>query len=281
VKLVAAALAFFLAAPLLGAYASRDSVLPIAGRATGADGRLFLTALWLTNPSEQDAVDVTLVFHPSNETLPAHTSAMHLEPGQTRVADPVGADILGMPEALGALRVVATRDVLAAARVYSRMPGESGARSLATSFNAVPVQFAIGNDESATLQGIAPADGRYKLYFAEVAGMPLDITLSLLDARGTRLGLKQMYIDKDRAVTADVAELFPQFTSGTAALRIDGVNGSGRIAVAGSQMARESQDSTPFEMSFSTAPRNRLGVLEALTYIAVAAAAAAALFLRR
>jgi hypothetical protein len=281
VKLVLATLAFFLATPLLAAYASRDAVLPIAGRATGADGRLFLTALWITNPSEREAADVTLIFHPSNDKLPSHTSALHLDPGQTRVADPVDANIFGIPDALGALRIVATRDVLAMARVYSRMPGESGARSLATSFNAVPVQFAIGNDESATLQGVAPADGRYKLYFAEVAGMPLDVTVSLLDARGATLASKRMYIDKNRQVTSDVAELFPQFTSGTAALRVDGVNGSGRVAVAGSQIARESQDSTPFEMSFSTAPHNRLGVLEALTYIAVAAAAAVALFLRR
>ena len=62
--------------------------------------------------------------------------------------------------------------------------------------------------------------------------------------------------------------------------RVD-VNGSGRIVVAGAHIARESQDSTPFEMSFTTTPRDRLGVLEALTYIAVAAAAGAALFLRR
>ena len=37
----------------------------------------------------------------------------------------------------------------------------------------------------------------------------------------------------------------------------------------------------PFEMSFTTTPRDRLGVWEALTYIAVALAAAAAIFLRR
>lgn len=280
-KVVLAALLLFIATPLFAAYAARDVVLPVAGRATGADGRLFLTALWITNPSERDALDANVIFHPAAEKLPSHESKLHLGPGETRVVDPVDAAILGVPEALGALRIQATRDVLATARVYSRLPSETGARSLATSFSATPVDFAIGNGESATLQGVSPADGRYKIYFAEVAGVPLDINVALVDARGLTVAAKRMYIDKNRQVTADAAELFPQFTSGTATLRVDGVNGGGRIVVAGSQIARESQDSTPFEMSFTTAPRDRLGVWEALTYIAVAAVAGAALLIRR
>jgi hypothetical protein len=66
VKLILAALlSIAVAAPLAAAYASRDVVLPVAGRATGADGRLFLTALWITNPSERDALDLQLIFHPA------------------------------------------------------------------------------------------------------------------------------------------------------------------------------------------------------------------------
>ncbi len=271
----------FLASPLFAAYASRDVVLPVAGRATGADGRLFLTALWITNPSERDALDATVIFHPAAEKMPSHESKLHLGPGETRVVDPIDAAILGVPEALGALRIIATRDVLATARVYSRMPNESSARSLATSFPAMPVEYAIGNGESATLQGLSPADGRYKIYLAEVAGQPLDVDVSLLDARGVTIASKRMYVDKNRQLTADAGELFPKFTSGTATLRVDGVNGGGRVVVAGSQIARESQDSTPFEMSFTTTPRERLGGWEALTYIAVAAVAGVALLLRR
>ena len=139
------------AVPLAAAYASRDVVLPVAGRATGADGRLFLTALWVTNPSERDSVDATLTFSPAEEKLLPHGSALHLNPGETRVVDPIDEKILGVPAALGSLRIEATHDVLATARVYSR--------GLTTSFNALPVQFAIGNNESATLQGVAPADG--------------------------------------------------------------------------------------------------------------------------
>ena len=271
-KAVLAALLLLAAAPLLAAYASRDAVLPIAGRSTGSDGRLFLTALWITS---KDAADVTLTFHPADEKVSAHASTLHLNAGETRVIDPLDEN------GLGALRIESTHDVLATARVYSRLPNESGARSLATSFAATPIEYAIGNGESATLQGVAPADGRYKIFFAEVMGMPLDVSVALLDARGRSIAAKRMYIDRDRQVTADAAELFPQFTSGTATLRIAGVNGGGRIVVAGSLIARESQDSTPFEMSFSTAPRSRVGVWEAIAYIAVAAAAGVALILRR
>ena len=280
VKSVLAALLVFLPVPLAAAYAARDVVLPVAGRAAGADGRLFLTALWITNPSKAP-VDATLTFHPAEEKLPSHESKLRLGGGETRVIDPLDATILGVADALGSLRIEATGDVLATARVYSRMPSETSARSLATAFSATPTSFAIGNGESATLQGIAPADGRYKIYFAEVAGKPLDIALTLLDGRGAAIATKRLYIDKERPVTTDAAVLFPQFTSGTATLRIDGVNGDGRVVVAGSLVSRESQDSTPFEMSFTTTPRDRLGVWEALTYIAVAAAAGAALVLRR
>ena len=280
-KAVLSIVIFLTIPPAFAAYPSRDAVLPVAGRATGADGRLFLTALWITNPSERDAADATLTFHPAAEKLALHGSTLHLKPGETRVIDPIDATILGVPEALGSIRIESSKDVLATAHVYSRMPNETKARSLAATFSAMPVELAIGNGESTTLQGVAPADGRYKIYFAEVAGMPLEVSVQLLDARGMSIAAKRMYIDKERQVTADAAELFPQFTSGTAALRIDGVNGAGRIIVAGSQIARESQDSTPFEMSFSTTPRDRLGVWEALTYIAVAAAAAAALLIRR
>jgi hypothetical protein len=274
VKLILAALlSIAVAVPLAAAYASRDVVLPVAGRATGADGRLFLTALWITNPSERDALDLQLIFHPAEEKVPTHASTLHLQPAETRVVDPIDINILGVPEALGSLRIKATHDVLATARVYSR--------GLTTSFNATPVQFAIGNNEAATLQGVSPADGRYKIYFAEVEGTAIDVNVSLIDARGVTMAMKRLYIDRDRQLTFDVAELFPQFTSGTATLRVEGVHGNGRVVVAGSHIARESQDSTPFEMSFTTTPRDRLGVLEALTYIAVAAAAGAALFLRR
>ncbi len=275
VKALLLALLPLIAAPLGAAYASRDVVFPIAGRATGSDGRLFFTALWITNPSESDAVEATLTFRPAAEKLPARVSPLHLAPGETRVLDPLDVD------GLGALRITATKDVLASARLYSRMPGESNARRVATSFSAVPVQFAIGSGESATLQGVTPADGRYKIYLAEVAGMPLDISVSLVDPRGITISEKRLYVDKERQVTVDVAELFPLFTSGTATVRVDGANGSGRVVVAGSAIARESQDSSPFEMSFATASRDRMGFLEALTYIAVAAAAGVALFLRR
>ncbi|HKS22950.1 MAG TPA: DUF5719 family protein [Thermoanaerobaculia bacterium] len=256
-----AALLILIAAPLSAAYSARDVVLPIAGRAGGADGRLYLTALWITNPSERDAVEAKLTFHPADDKLPPHASSLHLNAGETRVLDPLDEN------GLGALRIEATRDVVATARVYSQ--------GMATSFAAMPVQFAIGNGESATLQGVAPAAGRYKIYFAEVSGNPLDISVSLVDARGATLGTKRMYIDRDRQVTSDVGDLFPQFTAGTATLRIEGVNGGGRIVVAGAQ------NSTPFEMSFTTTPRDRLGLWEAIAYIAVAAAAAAALFIRR
>ncbi|MBV8544137.1 MAG: hypothetical protein JO088_05255, partial [Acidobacteria bacterium] len=49
-------LLLFAAQPLLAAYADRDLVIPVVGRAAGRSGRLFLTALWITNTDDHAAV---------------------------------------------------------------------------------------------------------------------------------------------------------------------------------------------------------------------------------
>ena len=169
---VAARIAFasiLVTSPLAAAYSGRDLVLPVAGHSVGADGRLFDTALWITNVSE-NTCDVTLSFYASGETnRTPRVMRLRIAAGQTWLRDGMDPALTG-GAVMGALRVRASQDVIATARAYSRMGDESNAGAMASSFTAIPTQFAIGNGESTLLQGITPRDSRYKVSAGQMGG---------------------------------------------------------------------------------------------------------------
>lgn len=258
-------LSILLIAPgLFASYAGRDLVLPVVGRSSGADGRLYDTSVWITNVSKQPA-SVTLSYYKSAVSNAApQTSTLQLNAGESR--------LLGAPEGAGALRIESNRDVTATARTFSRFPNESDARTIGATFNAIPAQFAIGNGESTEVQGIAPGGARYKLYFVEVAGHPIALELELLDPRGARLARNRIYLGAHQQTIADAAQLFPNVAAEHAIVRVSGMNGEGRAIVAGASTANESHDTSAYEMAFKTSSRNRMPRGEVAAYIAIAAA---------
>jgi len=274
--LVSAAIALA-ALPLSAGYAARDLVVPVAGRAVGPDGRSYLTALWITNASDRPA-DVALTFHPAALNLPPISSSVQLAAGETKVLDPYDP---GAGVATGWIRLQSTRDLLVTSRLYSRLATQTSAHAIATTFSAIPLRVAIGNGDAAMLQGLTPADTRYKLYFDEVSGQPLEVWVTLLDLRGAEIARTHLYIDAFRQVAKDAAQLFPKFTTGAALLRVAGMHGRGRVIVAGSSIATISQDASGFEMSFATSPRDRIGWTDAVAYFAIAIGIVAAISVRR
>jgi len=263
--------------PLSAGYAARDLVVPVAGRAVGPDGRSYLTALWITNASDRPA-DVALTFHPAALNLPPISSSVQLAAGETKVLDPYDP---GAGVATGWIRLQSTRDLLVTSRLYSRLATQTSAHAIATTFSAIPLRVAIGNGDAALLQGMTPADTRYKLYFDEVSGQPLEVCVMLLDLRGAEIARTHLYVDAFRQVAKDAAELFPKFTTGAALLRVAGMHGRGRVIVAGSSIATISQDASGFEMSFATSPRDRIGWTDAVAYFAIAIGIVAAISVRR
>ncbi|HKO59408.1 MAG TPA: hypothetical protein VJ276_26305 [Thermoanaerobaculia bacterium] len=260
----------------LAGYASRDAWLPIAGRAVGQDGRVFGTTIWLTNVSS-DAARVTLSFSKSSQPNPTpHVTALTLAPGASRVIDDLGV------EGVGALHIESTEDVVAHARVYSQLAGEEPTRSTATSFNAVPAQFAVGNGETATLQGGALAPGfRYRLWLVETTGNPLYYELTLLDTAGRPLSRKRLYLGGREPRMIDVGEILPSTRADQLLIRIAGVNGNGRLIATASLIATGSGDGTAYEMTLATAPRTGFSTAELVAYGAVALALLAAAIPRR
>src|SRR5260221_238047 len=273
--LLAACLA--LALPLSAAYSGRDLVLPVTGSSAGVGGRLFDTALWVTNLSPRHPAEVTLAFYQSGQTNRSpRTIALGIGPGQTWVTDTIGPALTG-GAAMGAIRVQSTQDIIASARTYSRLVGETNAAAVASAFAAIPTQFAIGNGEETTLQGMTPADSRYKVYLIEVTGQPLAVTLQLLDPAGRVVAEDRRYVDAHMQIAADLHEIFGDKVPAHALLRIAGTNGEGLGVVAGAQIASPSQDASAYEMTFRTQPRNRMtfGEIAAYSLVAIAVLAAA------
>jgi hypothetical protein len=259
-----------IARPLVAGYASRDLVLPIAGRTLSGGGQLFLTTVWITNVAPSPA-KLTLSFLQAgrmNQT--PHRMLIEIGPGATRVFDPLDASVMGTSTATGALRIQSSADVAASARVSTG--------DVATSYAGVPTRFAIGNGQSTVVHGF-DAQSRYKLYVVETTGEPLAYSVIVSDASGRICGEKRLFIDRLEQRSIDLSELFPKQDSQM--IRITGTNGSGKIVVMGLQMMPGHPDANAFEMSFPTPSRFAISWTEGLTYAIVALAVIAAALTRR
>ncbi len=267
--------------PLLGAYADRDLVIPVAGRASGGAGRLFLTALWITNADDHPAV-LTLSYFESGHAnrLPRQTN-ITLAPRETRVFDPLGPPILPSVDGIGALRIESNADIVASARMYGYLPSEGPNSAVSMALTGIPTRLGIGNGQSALLHGDGSRDAQYKLYLVETAGVALSIVVSIEDLHGQTLGEKRLFLDRFEHVSTDTRQLFPAVTIDHAVIRIRGVNGDGRVIAAGTQIVPGSQDACAYEMSFAPEPRTRIRGPEAAVYIAIAIVAALAIVGRR
>lgn len=264
------------AAASFAATAARDAYVPVAGRATGAGGRTFDTAVWITNVSEEHAT-VTLSFLRAAQPNPApFTYTQRLAPSEIRRID--------LPQYLvgdagtGALRVQSTAAVLTTAHLFSVVAGEAEGRAVGASVDAVASEHAIGSNETTLVPGLATRASRYKLYAVETTSHPLYFTVTVIDGKGRKHGQKRYFIGAREARTFDIQSEFGDAANDAVALRVHGVNGGGKIIVCGVAVAAESQDSTAFAMSVPRVPRHRMPAAEIAAYaIAALAVGVAAL----
>jgi hypothetical protein len=257
-------LSLLLARPVLAGYAARDLVFPIIGRASSASGQTFLTSIWITNVASQPA-SVTLSFLEAGHANPSpRTMRIDIAPGATRVFDPLDAPV-------GALQIHSNADLIASARI------SDGAFS--TSCAAIPARFAIGNGQSSVMQGYVTGAGQYRLYLVETKGEPLAYAITVSDAAGHIRGEKRLYIDRSEELRLDLAAMFPAIDG--AVVKIEGINGSGKIIALGLQRMPGAQDASAFEMSFPSPSRFAMSWIEGTTYALVALAAIVAALIRR
>jgi len=265
----------------LGGYADRDLLIPVVGRASGGTGRLFLTALWITNADDQPAT-LTLSYLESGHANPSpRKTSITLAPRETRVFDPLGPPILASASGIGALRIESNTNVTASARIYGYLPSEGPGSAVSMAMGGIPTRLGIGNGQSALLHGDGSRDALYKLYLVETAGSALSVAVSIEDLHGHALGEKRVFLDRFEHIATDTRQLFPAVTLDHAMIRIRGVNGNGRVIAEGTQIVPGSQDACTYEMSFVPEPRTRIRWPEAAVYIAIAIVVALALVRRR
>jgi hypothetical protein len=269
------------AQPLAAAYADRDLVIPVVGRAAAGSGRLFLTALWITNTDDHPAVMTLSYLESGHANRSPRKTSVTLPPRQTYVVDPLGPPILTNADSIGALRIESNADVVASARIYGYMPAAGPATAVSMALSAIPTRLGIGNGQSAVLHGDGSRDAQYKLYVIETSGAALSVVVAVEDLHGQVLGEKRLFLDGFEHVATDTRQMFPAVHLDHAVIRIRGVNGNGRVIAAGTQIVPASQDSCAYEMSFAPEPRTRIRAPEAAVYIAIAAVVAIALLRRR
>jgi hypothetical protein len=266
---------FFLpVVPLRGASSDIDLFVPIAGHGHQTGGRVFDTTLWITNSSNATA-HVTLQFLRAQQSNPSpHTTSFTLAGAGTRVFDPIGRDLLGIDEGVGAIRIRSDQPLVAAARAFARVESDPRSRAVATTFNAIPARFAIGNGQNAIAQGVTldPAAERTRMYVVETAGQPLTYSIAIVGTNGNVLAQKAFYITSLEERSIELGDEFPNIRADHAVARVRGMNGNGRIVFAAAQIARESQDGNTYEMSYVSEPRVRMPLAEIIAYVAVACA---------
>jgi len=267
--------------PLFAAYADRDLVIPVVGRAAGGAGRVFLTALWITNADDHPAA-MTLSYLESGHANPSpRQTKITLAPRETHVFDPLGPPILTSVDSIGALRIESDANVVASARIYGYLPADGPKTAVSMALTGIPTRLGIGNGQSAVLHGDGSRDAQYKLYVIETAGAALSVAVAVEDLHGQTLGEKRYFLDRFEHVAADTRQLFPAVNLEHAVIRIRGVNGNGRVIAAGTQIVPGSQDACAYEMSFAPEPRTRIRWPEAAVYVAIAIVVALALLRRR
>ena len=82
-------------------------------------------------------------------------------------------------------------------------------------------------------------------------------------------------------LSAAPAHPYPAVTVDHAMIRVRGVNGNGRVIVAGTETVPGSQDACTYEMSFTPEPRTRIRWPEAAVYVVAGVVVALALVRRR
>jgi hypothetical protein len=267
--------------PLFAAYADRDLILPVVGRAAGGSGRLFLTALWITNTDDHPAVMSLSYLESGHANRSPKKTTITLPPRETYVLDPLGPPILPSADSIGALRIESNADVVASARIYGYVPAAGPGTAVSMALTGIPTRLGIGNGQSAVLHGDGSRDAQYKLYVIETSGAALSVLVALEDLHGQVLGEKRIFLDGFEHIATDTRQMFPNVNLDHAVIRVRGVNGNGRVIAAGTQIVSGSQDSCAYEMSFAPEPRTRIRAPEAAVYIAIAALVAIALLRRR
>ena len=167
-------------------FTGTDLIVPAAGRVQGADGSVFTTSVWVTNPNDVP-VTFELRFLQTGQPNPNPATASDtIGPGETKVYENAAQGLFGLTGVLGAIRIVSSDELLISARVFSLAPNATPNEARGLIYSAIPASFGIGSGETSLLQGVNQGgEYRYNVFLVESSGQPASVTLRIRDASGT------------------------------------------------------------------------------------------------
>ena len=236
---------------VFGGFGSRDLILPAVGRVAGAGGSQFYTTVWVTNPSTR-SVDVMLEFlRPGQANLTPQSFTDTIAAGATKTYENAAETLFGAVGIVGAVRVRSSAPLLVGSRVYNLPAGGGPGATQGLYAGGLPYEFALRAGLRGVLQGLRyDRDFRYNLFLVESSGEGATVKIVFHDAAGavvreetrTLLGYEPATLALSSFVGSGVV------VDGTAVITVESERG--RVLVAGSLVANESQDASGFEMAF-------------------------------
>ncbi len=173
----------------------RDVLVPAAARAG-----TWVTDLYVLNPGPAPAA-VTVQWLLRRQPNPAPESVtLEVAAGATAVLEDVILDRFGLPSGEGAFRVVADREVVVNARIFS----QQGDATLGQGFEGVPAALAVAAGRATDVVGLA-ANGRFRTNLYALAGPDgATLVMSLRDADGVELAARSYTLGAYEPVLGNV-----------------------------------------------------------------------------
>jgi len=240
----------------------KDLFIPSVGRLKGACTKgvcaQFRTDVWLYNASAQGA-EVTVAFlkRDTDNSTPAASHAFSFGPGQTVELADIFDTVFHLDGVAGALRIAATADVIATARVYDvNVQTNIGTGTAGQFYPGLPAELAIGPGDSTTVIGLAEQGGTWRsnLSLVETAGHSIVVNLERLDANGQVLFTYTGY--RLEPFEAKQINRVLQFLGGSGTMANQRVRvtapapeDEGRVLVAGSRIDSRTGDPFTIEMA--------------------------------
>ncbi len=176
----------------------RSAFVPTTARSPGLFGAFFRTDLKLSNPW-RGPVNVRVSFFPSKGSAPSQV-VLSLGAWETRVFEDVLESLMGVEEdSAGALRLQALGSapgIIASSRTFTDGPGWSYGLAIGPVENA---QAFAGERIALTFLSSSP-DTRTNLGMLETMGIETAVQVTLFDARGTSLAIREQSLAPNQAV---------------------------------------------------------------------------------
>ena len=243
---------FGFATSLSAGFPGKELIIPAIGRVDGAGGSHFYTTVWATNPSATTA-DVQIQFLLAGQpNINPITVTDTIGAGQTKVYENIAEALFGIKGVTGAARFRSSTDLVVAARIYNLPDGAPIAASDGEFFTAVPPDFGISTGETALLQGLrSNPDFRYNVILVETNGASASGLFRITDASGNSIATPEFSLQPFETRLVSLATLLPTgMVLDDGSLEMDVEAGDGRVLMAGSLVANESQNAAGFEMAF-------------------------------